>query len=194
EPVAQPQEIEFLLQTAGRYLAKSPGYEDILSIFAGIRPLIGVSGANTAALSRGHMIRIEKSAMVTLCGGKWTTYRHMADDCVDQAATLARLPDRPCITADLRIQGPKILHVGRRLHGELPYTESDVVEAVRTEMARTVEDVLARRTRALFLRAAAAIEMAPEVAGILAKELDRDPAWEAGQVEEFKAIAQNYLG
>ena len=194
EPVAQPQEIDFLLQTASQYLAKSPGREDILSIIAGIRPLIGSSGgSNTASLSRGHTIRIEESGMVTLCGGKWTTYRHMAEDCVNHAATLARLPDRPCVTADLRIHCPETARHGPPLHDSLPYTESDVVDAVRREMARTVDDVLARRTRALFLRAAVAIEMAPVVARIMARELGKDQDWETAQVQEFAKIAENYL-
>lgn len=194
EPSAFPQEIDFLLQTAGQYLAKSPGREDVLSVFAGIRPLVRASGnGKTAELSRGHTIRIEKSGMVTLCGGKWTTYRHMAEDCVNQAATLARLPERPCITADLAIHNPGVVRHGKPLHDALPYTESEVAEAARNGMARTVEDVLARRTRALFLRAAVAMEMAPQVAAILARVLGRDRAWETAQVQAFRELAATYV-
>jgi glycerol-3-phosphate dehydrogenase len=219
EPVAMEQEIEFVLQTASLYLARKPTRADVLSVFAGIRPLVrsGEAG-NTAALSRDHTIRIENSGMITICGGKWTTYRHMAEDCVDQAATLARLPEKPCVTSDLPIHG---FHPGagkfeslrvygadapaiRRLmeadaalrtplHPDLPYTGAEVAWAAREEMARTVDDVLARRTRALFLNARAAIAMAPMVAGLLARELGRDAEWQAGQVETFGQIARNYL-
>src|SRR6185436_2663743 len=104
EPVAMEPEIDFLLQTAGRYLAKSPARADILSMFAGIRPLVrSTDTANTAAISRDHTLRIENSGMITIAGGKWTTYRRMAEDCVDQAITLGHLPERPCMTANLKI-------------------------------------------------------------------------------------------
>jgi glycerol-3-phosphate dehydrogenase len=219
EPVAQEQEIEFILQTASLYLDKKPARGDILSVFAGIRPLVrsGESG-NTAALSRDHTIRIENSGMVTICGGKWTTYRHMAEDCVNQAATLARLPEHPCVTGHLNIHGfhaaaGKFGHLwmygsdaplvrqleesepqwAEPLDGALPYTGAEVVWAVRHEMARTVEDVLARRTRALFLNAQAAIRMAPAVAELMARELGQDKEWEAEQLRSFHATARNYV-
>ena len=219
EPAAQDQEVEFVLQTASLYLEKRPSRGDVLSVFAGIRPLVraGESG-NTAALSRDHTIRIENSGMVTICGGKWTTYRHMAEDCVNLAATLARLPEKPCVTSHLNIHGfhsvagkfgrlsvygsdapavreleesdPALAEV---LDPALPYTGAEVVWAARHEMARTLEDVLARRTRALFLNARAALAMAPRAAFLLAGELGRDAAWQARQVEEFGRIAGNYV-
>jgi glycerol-3-phosphate dehydrogenase len=219
EPVALEKEIEFILQTAALYLEKKPTRGDVLSVFAGIRPLVrsGENG-NTAALSRDHTLRIENSGMITICGGKWTTYRHMAEDCVDQAATLARLPEKPCVTAHLNIHGyhptsdrfgPLAVYgsdapaiqalmqtdpaLARQLDPALPYTGAEVLWAARHEMARTVEDVLARRTRALFLNARTAIEMAPRVAELLAAELGRDSAWAAAQVKEFHAIAQSYI-
>ncbi len=219
EPVAQEQEVEFILQTAALYLEKKPARADVLSVFAGIRPLVRSGDAgNTAALSRGHTIRIEPSGMVTVCGGKWTTYRHMAEDCVNQAAALARLPARPCVTGSLRIHGyhPNAAEFGplsvygadapavralaegepllaAPLHPELPYTGAEVVWAVRAEMAQTVEDVLARRTRALFLNAKAAIEMAPAVASLMARELNRGRNWMTEQVRVFSETARNYL-
>jgi len=219
EPVAQEQEIDFVLQTASLYLAKIPARRDITSVFAGIRPLVRAGdSANTAALSRGHTVRIENSGMITICGGKWTTYRHMAEDCVNQAATLGRLPERPCATEHLNIHGyhPSAATFGRLavygsdapaieklmavdaslselLHGALPYTAADVVWAVREEMARTVEDVLARRTRALFLNARAAIEIAPRVAALMARELGRHTAWETAQVQAFRQTALGFL-
>jgi glycerol-3-phosphate dehydrogenase len=213
------QEIEFILQTASLYLAKKPTRRDVLSVFAGIRPLVrSAESGNTAALSRDHTIRIENSGMVTICGGKWTTYRHMAEDCVNLAATLARLPDKACVTDHLNIHGfhstsqkfgplyvygsdaPEVQHLmeaspqlGNRLHPELPYTGAEVVWAAREEMAIHLEDVLARRTRALFLNARAALEMAPAAADLLARELGRDDRWKAAQLQSFAAVARNYM-
>src|SRR5579885_2669717 len=197
EPVAMEQEIEFVLATAAQYLEKAPRREDVLSVFAGVRPLVRAPGAaSTAALSRDHVIHIDKSGLMTITGGKWTTYRHMAEDCVDQAATLGQLPDFPCITQNLRIHGfhenasqfgelavygsdaeklrglvRKNPALGARLHPMLPYVKAEVIWAVREEMARAIEEVLARRTRALFLNARAALEMAPAVADLMADEL-----------------------
>ena len=219
EPVALEQEIEFILQTAALYLHKKPTRRDILSVFAGIRPLVrSGEGGSTAALSRDHTIRIENSGMITICGGKWTTYRHMAEDCVNQAATLARLADRPCVTGHLNVHGfhPASGKFGRLwmygtdaalvrqleeseprwaepLDNALPYTGAEVVWAVRQEMARSVEDVLARRTRALFLNAPAALRMAPRVAQLMARELDRDGRWESEQIASFRGTARGYL-
>jgi glycerol-3-phosphate dehydrogenase len=218
EPVPMQQEIEFILETASRYLTRKPSRADILSMFAGIRPLVRSNGSgNTAALSRDHTIRIENSGLVTICGGKWTTYRRMAEDCVNQAATLACLPERECITRQLKIHGalagPRIGSLSvygsdaagierladedpalpKRLHPSLPYVAAEVVWAVREEMARTVEDVLARRTRALFLNARAALEIAPEVANLMTRELNRDENWRDSQLRAFEKTARNYL-
>jgi glycerol-3-phosphate dehydrogenase len=219
EPIALDAEIEFILETARLYLAKKPSRSDILSVFAGIRPLVKSSeGGNTAALSRDHTIHIDKSGLLSITGGKWTTYRNMAQGCVDQAATLADLPDKPCLTRALNIHGyhtnaanfgslsfygsdapaireliTKDATLGRQLDSQLPYLEAEVVWAGRAEMARTVEDVLARRTRALFLNAKAAIRMAPRVASILAQELGHDEKWQADQIEAFNQIARGFL-
>ena len=223
EPIATEQEIEFILATAGQYLTKAPMRSDVLSVFAGIRPLIGSTGApggalRTAALSRDHVIHIDRSGLVTVCGGKWTTYRHMAEDCVDQAAALAQLPEKPCVTHHLRIHGfpadakpsdslaiygsdahgiRKLIAADARLseplHPALPYIKAEVVWAVRQEMARTIEDVLARRTRALFLNARAAQEMAPTVADLLAKELSWNKPQHDRQLAAFREVASNYV-
>ena len=213
EPVAMEEEIEFILQTASLYLDKPPARADILSVFAGIRPLVKGDAGSTAALSRDHTIRIEKSGLVTVCGGKWTTYRRMAEDCVNQAAALGGLPEKPCVTEHLNIHGyhsssEKLgrlrvygsdaadiaqLRQSEPLHPALPYTAAEVIWAVRQEMARTVEDVLARRTRALFLNARAAHDMAPQVAAIMARELGFDAAWEAAQVAAFREVANGYV-
>jgi glycerol-3-phosphate dehydrogenase len=219
EPVAMEQEVEFILSTAALYLARPPARADVLSVFAGIRPLVRAAGAaSTAALSRDHVIHIDRSGLLTICGGKWTTYRHMAEDCVNQAATLAELPERPCVTHHLNIHGfhpaaakfgalavygTDAMELGRLmdadpslaepLHPELPYVKAQVVWAVRSELARTVEDVLARRTRALFLNARAAMKMAPAVADLLAPELGWDDARKLQEVEAFQALAANYI-
>jgi glycerol-3-phosphate dehydrogenase len=218
EPVAQEQEIDFILGTASLYLERKPTRDDILSIFAGIRPLVkSAAGGSTASLSRSHTIHIDNSGLLTICGGKWTTYRHMAEDCVNQAAMLARLPERPCATENLNLHGfhpaaekfgylrvygsdaPRILELMRDepplavpLDAALPYPGAQVVWAVRHEMARTVEDVLARRTRALFLNAKAAIRMAPAAARWMAREMGQDANWQDAQVAEFARVARNY--
>jgi len=218
EPVPMEKEIDFILTTAGLYLHKKPTRADILSAFAGIRPLVKAGdGSNTAALSRDHTIHIDQSGLLTITGGKWTTYRNMAEDCVNQAATLAHLPEKPCVTRNLHVHGhhanakrfghlavygsdaPAIqqliraeARLGEPLHPALPYCGAEVIWAAREEMARSVEDVLARRTRALFLHARAAIAMAPRVAELLAKELGRDTAWQAHQVRAFQELAKGY--
>ncbi|HXR35974.1 MAG TPA: FAD-dependent oxidoreductase, partial [Candidatus Binataceae bacterium] len=235
EPVAMEQEIEFILATAGQYLTKAPTRDDVLSVFAGIRPLVRATGAatgvasgvssgvsSTSALSRDHVVHIDRSGFVTVCGGKWTTYRHMAEDCVDQAATLAQLPEKPCVTHHLRIHGfpeatrehaaqefgslavygsdvyeiRKLIDTDPRLseplHAALPYVKAEVVWAARHEMARTVEDTLARRTRALFLNARAALDMAPAVADLMASELGWDEVTQAKQLAAFREVASNF--
>src|SRR5208337_3125979 len=219
EPVPMEQEIEFMLSTASLYLAKKPTKDDILSAFAGIRPLLRSGDKkNTAALSRDHAIQIDSSGLVNTAGGKWTTYRNMAEHCVDQAATLAGLTERFSVTKTLNIHGfhqhaerfsslafygsdaPFIQEIIRRdaslgepMHPALPYCAAEVVWAAREEMARSVEDVLARRTRALFLNARAAIQMAPRVAQILAKELGRNEQWQGNQIQLFGELAKGYL-
>jgi glycerol-3-phosphate dehydrogenase len=219
EPRPFEEEIEFILETAGRYLERPPTRADVLSVFAGIRPLVrSASTASTAALSRDHTIHIDPSGLLTVTGGKWTTYRNMAEDCVNQAATLARLPEKPSPTRTLNVHGfhrsaekfgslalygsdavaiqdlvradPRL---EERLHPALPYCAAEVVWAARSEMARTVEDVLARRTRALFLNARAALAMAPRVAALLARELRRHEAWATAQVLAFRELAEGYL-
>jgi glycerol-3-phosphate dehydrogenase len=219
EPIAQEQEIDFILETAKMYLTPAPSYTDVLSVFVGIRPLVKLNGAkSTAALSRDHVVHIDQSALLTICGGKWTTYRLMAEDCVDHAIMLGKLTERECRTRSLHVHGfceddsdkshlsvygsdaDKIRQLaqsdpelGTQLHPRLPYLGAEVVWAVRSEMAQTVEDVLARRTRALFLDAAAALELAPRVAAIMARELNQCQSWKDQQVRAFQDLAKQYL-
>ncbi len=219
EPRPMEKEIAFILETAGEYLCKPPVRENVLSMFTGIRPLVKTGeGKKTAALARDHTIEISRSGLVSIAGGKWTTYRRMAEDCVDQASTLAGLDARPCVTQELRMHGyhenaetlgdlkfygsdaPAVAELlrsdarlGEQIHPRLRARAGEVIWAVRNEAACTVDDVLARRTRSLVLDARAAIESAPRVAALMAAELGRDEDWQAGQVKSFEEIAKNYL-
>lgn len=219
EPRPLPEEIEFLLAHAARYLTRDPAPDDVLSVFAGLRPLVqSGKGGTTASLSRDHTLLISNSGLVTITGGKWTTYRHMGEETVTAAAAVAGLAERPPVTQELRVHGwsedrkkgmaggeygSDAVEVerlvaenpawGTRLHPRLPYRGVDVIWGVRREYARTVEDVLARRTRALFLDARASMEMAPAVAQLMAAELGRDSVWEKAQVDTYRLLAAGYL-
>jgi glycerol-3-phosphate dehydrogenase len=219
EPRPLEHEVDFILETASGYLARRPSRRDILSVFTGIRPLVKAGDAsNTAALSRDHTIHISKSGLLTITGGKWTTYRKMAEDGVDHAIVLARLTERPCVTRDLHVHGfhrqaeqfgtlasygsdavglsdlmraqPEL---ARPLSEALPLCGAHVVWAARHEMARTLDDVLARRSRALCLNARAALAMAPDVARLLAAELKRDETWQRRQLADFESIAAGFV-
>ncbi len=192
EPRALEQEIEFILETLSRYLTPGPERKDILSVFAGIRPLIKRGDAATSSLSRSHELFVDPSGLVTITGGKWTTFRQMAQDAVDRAAEDTGLEKRLCITASLPIDPPGIAEASEQMHPRIKLTRSQVVRAVRDEMARTVEDVLARRSRALFLDAAAAMELAPAAAEIMAVELGRDEQWIERQIRDFHSVAESY--
>ena len=217
EPRAQAEEVEFLLRHAARYLTRDPSASDVLSVFAGLRPLISVPKSSrlpTSRLSREHLVDVSNSGLVTVTGGKWTTYRRMAEDAVNLAAEVAGLPARPCGTAELRLHGAGVgtergpygsdagalaeltalnKAWGVPLHPRLPYVAGEVVWAARFESARTIEDVLARRTRALFLDARASIEAAPLVADLLAAELGKDAAWRETGLREFRELASGYV-
>lgn len=193
EPRPMEDEIRFILETAGQYLAKRPRREDVLSCWAGIRPLVKKAGSSsTAALSRDHLIQFEPSGILTITGGKWTTYRRMAEDCVNVGAERAGLEKRESPTRKMPLERP-VRGGGEVLHAALPYTTGDVRRAAREEMARTVEDVLARRTRALFLNAKAALEMAPAVADLMAAELGHGPEWATEQRKAVSSVASGYL-
>jgi glycerol-3-phosphate dehydrogenase len=223
EPHATGEDIGFILRNAGRYLARTPGVDDILSVFSGLRPLARPeSDAATKSISREHAIDASPSGLVTVTGGKWTTYRLMAEQTVDFAMESMGLEARPCHTRELRLHGydeaaglepglpePRRLYGTDRLelerieradrfhgapmHARLPITPSEVIFAARSEMARSVEDVLARRTRSLLLDAAAAIEIADDVAKLLAHELGWSAEFAASSAADFRRIASGYL-
>ncbi len=220
EPVALESEVDFVLETAGQYLLKQPTRKDILSVFAGLRPLAKPEDEQKATkeISRSHKILISISGLITIIGGKWTTYRRMAEDTIEKAIMLGGFPERNCITQHLPIHGfrmdidantdlmapygldkEEILAIGEEetelaglLSEKLHIYKSQVAWAVRKEMARTVEDVLARRTRALFLDARESLRIAPEVANIMAKELGQNEDWKTSQLKDYKEIAKNY--
>jgi glycerol-3-phosphate dehydrogenase len=218
EPVALEEEIDFILKHASRYLTKDPTLADVKSIFAGLRPLVKSNAKKTAEISRDHSIIISDSGLVSILGGKWTTYRKMAEDVINTAAINARLPYVECRTKELPVHGEtssidfgandyyygtdksklvgiekQNLGLREKIHPALPYNKSAIVWAVREEMCMTVEDALARRTRALLLDAKAAMEAAPITAELMATELKKDRQWIESQLKDFEETAKKYL-
>ncbi len=219
EPKPLAEEIEFILKTAGQYLLKKPVHADILSAFAGLRPLAapGKNTNSTKEISRSHKLMTSDSGLITITGGKWTTYRKMAKDTIDKAIALGQLPAANCTTDKILIHGAgeiqkdsafsiygadaiKITQIikeepelGKQLHPGYQMVKAEVVWMVKNEMARTVEDVLARRSRMLFLNAAAAEKLAPAVASLMAQELNRDEIWVNEQIVSFKVLVRQYL-
>jgi glycerol-3-phosphate dehydrogenase len=223
DPLPFEEEIEFVLSTAAQYLSRPPKRSDVLSVYVGIRPLVKPITQNgqlgkTSSISRDHTIHVDNSGLLTIVGGKWTTYRHMAEDCVDHAIMLGKLRDEECLTRQLKIHGyhdnvkelgslwvygtdaDKIRALAKRdpalaaeLHPRLPYTGAEIVWSIQEEMARTLDDILSRRTRALFLDAQAALEMAPKVARLMANELGKDARWVDQQLTLFQELAKTYL-
>lgn len=220
EPKALDEEVNFIISTANKYLNKKVCKADVLSIYAGLRPLAASkdNSEKTKEISRSHKIIVSNSELITIAGGKWTTFRRMAEDTINKAISIGKLPNVSCKTEILQIHGSKeSLHnahhlniygsdqvsiqkliietpeLGEKLHSRLPYTKAEIIWAIRNEMARTVDDILARRVRALFLDAKAAIEIAPLVASILAKELGKDKLWQQQQIKEFTTIANHYV-
>jgi len=222
EPRPLEEELEFLLTHAVRYLTKDPDRSDILSVFAGLRPLVSPGGheSGTAAISRDHTLLVSSSGLVTISGGKWTTYRKMGEDTIDRAAQVGGLEEHDSPTEDLHLYGWKLgmdpddprsvygsdadavrvlceaddtRRLSEPLHADLPYLRGEIVWAARNEMARSVDDALARRTRALLLNARAASEAADDAARLLADELGRDESWIHSQVAAFRETALGYL-
>jgi glycerol-3-phosphate dehydrogenase len=218
EPKALEEEINFILQQIGHYLSKVPVRADVRSVFAGLRPLVKIDSKKTAELSRDHLILVAASGLITIAGGKWTTYRRMAEDVINTAIKNQSLKNHPCLTERLKIHGAKentdfnapLYYFGsdipsiRKLVQEdpsagelldpgLPYIKAEITWAAQNEMCMTVEDALARRTRALLLDARAAMAAAPVVAAILAKQLNKDQPWVQQQISAFNQLAQQYL-
>lgn len=222
EPIALEKEITFVLENAQRFLAKKPTRADVLAVFAGLRPLAAPKekGQNTKEVSRSHKIIVSETGLITITGGKWTTYRKIAEDTIDKVIAVHHLPKISCKTEQLSIHGnkitsdldrknhlyiygtdiPKILQLqesepslNTKLHPNYDYTMGEVAWAIRYEMARTIEDVLARRVRLLFLDARAALDSCEKVGDLLAQELGHDETWKQNQVALFKTVANGYL-
>ncbi len=219
EPKPLAEEIEFILKTAGNYLLKKPTHADILSAFAGLRPLAapGKNTGSTKEISRSHKLIVSDSGLITITGGKWTTYRRMAQDTINRAIALGQLQPAKCITEKVTIhggdgkaeQGHFAVYgtdaarirasmkadpaLAEPLHPDYAMLKAEVLWMVRQEMARTVEDVLARRSRVLFLNAETAGKLAPAVAQLMAAELGRDQQWINEQVQNFNTLVAQYL-
>jgi glycerol-3-phosphate dehydrogenase len=219
EPRALEKEISFILKTAAKYLIRAPQRKDVLSVFAGLRPLASdpSNPHSTKEISRRHKIIVSPSNLITITGGKWTTYRRMASETIDRAIREKLLDKKKCLTENLPIDDyrgsflmphfkiygrfscgieklaegkPQLL---RQVHPCLPYTFAEIIWICRNEMAVTVEDILARRTRSLFLDSKSSLEAAPEIARIMAEEYGFDGVWKEEQVNSYYKIAENYM-
>jgi len=219
EPKALDEEIEFILRTAGKYLVNKPSREDVLCIFAGLRPLAADpdNPSATKEVSRRHKITLSPSGLLSIIGGKWTSYRRMAEETIDRAIRAGILENKKCMTKTfslfsldpalhekrLQIYGNKAVEIEEMMCEKpslrelmnplLPYTRAEIIWICRNEMPRTLEDMLARRTRSLFLDVRASITIAPVVADIMAEELRYDDKWKDQQLEEYNKLTINYL-
>ena len=219
EPVALEEEIGFILSTASRYLTKAPKRSDVLSVFAGLRPLAATKGKGnkTKEISRSHKIYTSKSGLLTMVGGKWTTFRRMGEDLVNKAEKNNNWSHVRTKTKHLKIHGYKenvnydnplhfygsdeepLLELSKQngwdssISDSMGVIKAQVIWAVRNEMALNVEDFLARRVRCQLLDAKESVKMAPVVAKIMAKELEKDEAWQTKQVADYLEVTSNYI-
>jgi len=219
EPKPLDEEVDFILRTAGKYLEKQPSREDVLCIFAGLRPLAANpdNPSATKEVSRRHKITLSQSGLLSIIGGKWTSYRRMAEETIDRAIKAGVLEKRKCITKEyrlcshdpdlhterLQIYGNKAVEIekmiceqpvlGKKLNPLLPYTRAEIVWICRNEMPRTIEDMLARRTRSMFLDVKTSLAIAPAVAEIMAEEFRYDTTWKEQQLKEYNKLIINYL-
>jgi glycerol-3-phosphate dehydrogenase len=219
EPKPLQEEIDFIMNHAAIYLSRPPRLSDVKSVFTGMRPLVKSNAKNTKDISRRHLIKVSPSKLISIMGGKWTTYRQMAEEVVNEAIVQGGLTvHKPCATYTLKIHGWKegvnfsgdryqygadedninlliqtSAVAAEKIHPQLVYTKAEIIWAVKKEMCMTVEDALARRTRALFLNAHAALAVAPVVAAIMAAEMNKDAKWIAEQVADFTKTAKHYI-
>jgi glycerol-3-phosphate dehydrogenase len=218
EPRALDQEIDFILKTAGKYLTRQPKREDVNCIFAGLRPLAANpdNPEATKEVSRRHKITLSRSGLLSIIGGKWTSYRRMAEETIDRAIKSGTIEKRKCVTRNfsfypngnlprserLKIYGSNAFQIedlirehpelGELVHAKLPYTKAEIVWICRNEMPVTLEDMLARRTRALILDARASAEAGPAVAALMAKELGFSKSWEENQISKYNDLIEIY--
>jgi glycerol-3-phosphate dehydrogenase len=211
EPTPSEEEIQYLLRHAALYLSTPPRREDVLSAFAGLRPLVTGTAGSTAQLSRDHTVLVSDSGLVTVAGGKWTTYRRMAQDAVTRAAQVAGLPARPCVTQRMKLSGssssdPHWRELGASsqevfeyegrytgaLHPHLPYSCAMAAYVIDHEIPVNLDDVLSRRLRALLLDAQASVEAAPAVARLMAEKAGHEAGWVERQVKRYRDLAAGY--
>lgn len=218
DPVAGKEEIDFILNNAAQYLEEQPSRKDVKSVFAGLRPLAAPKSENesTKEVSRSHKIIKTESGLVSVLGGKWTTYRKMAEDAIEYCIQKGKINQKKCQTKSLKLLGYstqleedfyknygslaleiKTLTLEGNANDSLAssffITPNIIKWSVRMEMARTIDDVLSRRTRGLFIDAEEALNVAPVVASIMAEELKLGEDWIADQLDDFKLIAQKYF-
>ncbi len=220
EPKALEKEIDFILNTAREYLTQKPTRADVLAVYAGLRPLAAPKegSSKTKEISRSHKVVISKSGLVSIIGGKWTTFRKMGEDTVGALIKLKKISSKPSTSATIKIHGfpeqqlldKHLANYGQdaleiqeliknepvlaeKLHPDYPYTAAEVIWMVREEMARHIEDVLARRMRILFIDAKAATEMSMRVAELMQEALDQSDTWKAKELEAFQQLAAKYL-
>ena len=218
EPRPLKEEVDFVISHFNRYTTSDINYNDVKSVFVGLRPLAKVSGEKkTSVMPRDHVIKVLPSGLIHVTGGKWTTYRNMAQHAIDKAVAVSGLPASSCKTKRLAIHGCKknnendhlsiygtdaaeinklaeeMRGLSEKIHPSYPYTKAEVVFCIKNEMAITIEDVLARRIRLLFLDARAALQAAPVVAALFREYADKDEEWEQKQLQTFTALAKGYL-
>ncbi len=218
EPKALEEEIDFVINHFNRYASSVISRSNVLSVFAGLRPLAKAGDKKkTAVMPRDHHIAVLPSGLIHVTGGKWTTYRSMAEHAVDKAITEAALKKSVCKTKNLRMHGwinnnetshlsiygsdaaaiKKMMDadtsLAEKIHPGYSYTKAEVKWILQNEMVIMLEDVLARRIRLLFLDAGAAMEAAPAVAYMMAKEMQKDEAWAMQQCAVFNKLAKKYL-
>ena len=219
EPKATEKEIDFILETAGRYLIKKPTKKDIKSVFAGLRPLAAPNDdEKTKEISRSHKIMQSNSGLVSIIGGKWTTYREMSEDLIDKVESFFNLEKTKSVTEHLKIHGyqentnfknplyfygsdldliekmiQKNPDLATVISDKLSINKAQIIFAIQNEFARNTYDILARRTRALFLDAEESLKIAPKVIEIIARELHKDTTWQKEELKRFTITANGYL-
>ena len=206
EPKALEEEIKFVLEHINRYGTHKITRADVNTIFVGLRPLISTKNkGNTSGVSREHALHISLSGLVSIIGGKWTTYRKMAIQAIDNAAFVGKLPKKNCVTAnlpiDLSVEKQNAINeiiesnpeYENKIHADYNYQLAEIVYAIRHQMATNVEDILSRRIRLLYLDARLAMQVAPMVASVMSKELNQQPDWIKQQVADFNALASKYI-
>ncbi len=206
EPAASMEDVAYLLNLYNSLSENKIDKNSVVSMFAGLRPLIKLSDEDaTALISREHSILTSASGIITIAGGKWTTYRKMAEDVMELVIANQKLPNSKCkteyISVDISAVKNKTIEsyilsdksLAEKIHPAFSFTKAQVVYAIQHEMAMTIEDVLARRIRLLFLDAKAAIEAAKEVAKIFVNYANKEDEQMKEQMVAFEKIANKYL-